>query len=142
MKRLYRSVRYKKIAGVCGGLGEYFDIDPTLIRLGLLFLCFITAVFPVLIAYITAILFVPIEPSKEPVKKFHRLYRSKKNKILGGICGGIAEFFEMDPTVVRLIFIFLLVITAVLPMLLTYLIGLIVIPEKSRSFEDIEIKKK
>ncbi len=33
MKRLYRSIRNRKIAGVCGGLGEYFDIDPTLMRL-------------------------------------------------------------------------------------------------------------
>ena len=33
-KRLYRSVTNRKICGVCGGLGEYFNIDPTLIRLG------------------------------------------------------------------------------------------------------------
>lgn len=33
-KRFYLSNREKKIAGVCGGLGEYFDIDPLLVRLG------------------------------------------------------------------------------------------------------------
>ena len=33
-KKLYRSSTDKKIAGVCGGLGEYFNIDPTLVRLG------------------------------------------------------------------------------------------------------------
>lgn len=32
MKKLYRSEKDKKIAGVCAGLGEYFDIDPTIIR--------------------------------------------------------------------------------------------------------------
>ncbi|MBS5144796.1 MAG: PspC domain-containing protein [Butyricicoccus pullicaecorum] len=32
-KRLYRSATDKKLCGVCGGLGEYFDLDPTLIRL-------------------------------------------------------------------------------------------------------------
>jgi phage shock protein C len=32
-KRLYRSLDNRKIAGVCGGLGEYFDIDPTMVRL-------------------------------------------------------------------------------------------------------------
>ena len=37
-KRLYRSVTNRKICGVCGGLGEYFNIDPTLIRLGGVFL--------------------------------------------------------------------------------------------------------
>lgn len=33
MKRLYRAVDSKKIAGVCAGLGEYFNIDPTIIRI-------------------------------------------------------------------------------------------------------------
>ena len=34
MKQLYKSSTNKKIAGVCGGIGEYFGIDPTLVRLG------------------------------------------------------------------------------------------------------------
>lgn len=33
-RRLYRSVKNRMLAGVCGGIGEYFHIDPTLIRLG------------------------------------------------------------------------------------------------------------
>jgi phage shock protein C len=33
MKKLYRKTASKKIAGVCAGLGEYFNIDPTLIRI-------------------------------------------------------------------------------------------------------------
>lgn len=44
-KKLYRSTKDKVLAGVCGGLGEYFDVDPTLVRLacGLLWLvvCFV-----------------------------------------------------------------------------------------------------
>jgi phage shock protein C len=32
MKKLYRSTTDRKIAGVCGGLGEYFDIDPVIVR--------------------------------------------------------------------------------------------------------------
>ena len=40
-KRLYRSTRNKMICGVCGGIAEYFNIDPTLVRLGVLayFIC-------------------------------------------------------------------------------------------------------
>ena len=34
MKQLYKSSTNKKIAGVCGGIGEYFGIDPTIVRLG------------------------------------------------------------------------------------------------------------
>ena len=39
-KKLYRSTKDKVLAGVCGGLGEYFDVDPTLVRLacGLLYM--------------------------------------------------------------------------------------------------------
>lgn len=33
VKKLYRSKENRKVAGVCGGIGEYFDIDPTLVRL-------------------------------------------------------------------------------------------------------------
>ena len=32
-KKLYRSIANKKLCGVCGGIGEYFDLDPTLIRI-------------------------------------------------------------------------------------------------------------
>jgi phage shock protein C len=39
-KRLYRSRTNRKIAGVCGGLGEYLEIDPTLIRLAFVILFF------------------------------------------------------------------------------------------------------
>lgn len=40
MKKLYRSNTDKKICGVCGGLGEYFNVDSTLIRLAAVFLAF------------------------------------------------------------------------------------------------------
>ena len=62
MKKLYLSETDKKIAGVCGGIGERFEIDPTLIRLGVIFLALISAVFPVLITYIIAALIIPKPP--------------------------------------------------------------------------------
>jgi len=37
------------------------------------------------------------------MKKMKRLYRSGKERILGGVCGGIAEYFEVDPSIVRLL---------------------------------------
>lgn len=60
MKRLYLS-EDKKIAGVCGGLGEYFDIDPSLVRLAWLVMTVITGVFPGVIAYIVAMVIIPKE---------------------------------------------------------------------------------
>jgi phage shock protein C len=65
MKRLYRSRRYRQIAGICGGLGEYFNVDPTLVRLIFVFLAIFTAFFPMLLIYIIAWLIIP---SEEEVK--------------------------------------------------------------------------
>ncbi len=39
MKKLYRSEKDKMILGVCGGIAEYFEIDPTLVRLGFVAVC-------------------------------------------------------------------------------------------------------
>ncbi|MBU0572279.1 PspC domain-containing protein [Patescibacteria group bacterium] len=58
-KKLYRSKDNKILAGIIGGLGEYFDIDPTVLRLGWLLVFVFTGIFPVLLAYIIAILIVP-----------------------------------------------------------------------------------
>jgi phage shock protein C len=38
MKQLYRSTTNKKLGGVCGGIGEYFNIDPTIVRVGFVLL--------------------------------------------------------------------------------------------------------
>jgi len=62
MKRLHLSKRDKKIFGVCGGIGETYDIDPTLIRLIVVFLCFATAIIPVAATYIIAWAIMPPDP--------------------------------------------------------------------------------
>ncbi|HCS72792.1 MAG TPA: PspC domain-containing protein [Clostridiales bacterium] len=58
-KRLYLSETDRKLSGVCGGIGEYFNLDSTLIRLAWVFLSLFTAGFPGLIAYIIAALIIP-----------------------------------------------------------------------------------
>lgn len=60
-KRLYRSRDERMISGVCGGIGRYFNVDPTLVRL--LFVVFALAGGPGLIAYIILAIVVPEEPS-------------------------------------------------------------------------------
>ena len=61
-KRLYRSRVDSKIAGVCGGLGEYFDIDPVWVRL--LFILFLLAGGSALIIYMLFWLIVPLAPAR------------------------------------------------------------------------------
>lgn len=62
MKRLYLSETDKKLAGVCGGLAEYLNVDSTVVRLITIVLAVITAGFPVLIAYLFAWLIMPRRP--------------------------------------------------------------------------------
>jgi phage shock protein PspC (stress-responsive transcriptional regulator) len=57
-----------------------------------------------------------------------RIYRSRKNRIIAGVCGGIAEYFNIDPVIVRIIFALLAIWGGV--GILAYIIGLIVIPEE------------
>lgn len=57
-----------------------------------------------------------------------KLYRSN-NKLVAGVCAGLAEYFDHDPTLWRLGFAFFLVLTGVMPGLLLYIVGWIVIPK-------------
>lgn len=60
----------------------------------------------------------------EPNLTYKKLYRSRKEKIIAGVCGGLAEHFGIDPTWIRLIFILLAILggTAVLVYLIMWLI--------------------
>jgi phage shock protein C len=62
MKRLYRSTTDKKIAGICGGLREYLDVDPTIIRLCAVIFGLATGVIPFLIGYIVGWFIIPERP--------------------------------------------------------------------------------
>ncbi len=58
-----------------------------------------------------------------------RLYRSE-DRLIGGVCSGIAEYFKMDPTMVRLGYVLLSVLSAAFPGLLVYVIMWLVVPPK------------
>lgn len=59
MKKLYRSNSNKVFAGILGGLGEYYEIDPVLLRLFAVAIIMMTGFFPGALAYIIAIFIVP-----------------------------------------------------------------------------------
>ena len=60
------------------------------------------------------------------------LYRSQTKKILGGVCGGLADYFDMDLNLMRLLFVAAALLTALLPMVIFYVIAWIIVPvEKS-----------
>lgn len=58
-----------------------------------------------------------------------KLYRSRKNRVLGGICGGIGEYFEVDPVLIRVLSIVGAFITSGI-LVFAYIVSWLIIPEK------------
>ena len=65
MKKLYRSRDNQRLAGICGGLSEIFDVDANLLRLGLVFLALFTWVVPLTLTYVAAWVLLPEGPDKD-----------------------------------------------------------------------------
>ena len=139
MKKLYRLQKKGKILGICAGLGDYFEIDPTILRLLLIYVMILTGFFPVFIAYLIASVVIPLAPKKYIESQYKKLYRIKKDAKLAGVLASFARYFKIDPTLVRIIFIVVMFITAIFPMIICYLIAWAIIPEKGHI--EIEINK-
>jgi phage shock protein C len=75
MKRIYRSRTQRVIGGICGGLGEYFDIDPVIIRV-IWFILLLGGVG--LIAYLIAWIVIPVEPEEGYVIEENKTGRERK----------------------------------------------------------------
>lgn len=56
-----------------------------------------------------------------------RLFKSRTNRVLCGVCGGLGEYFDIDPTIIRLLFVLLGCTTTGI---IVYIIAAIVIPER------------
>jgi phage shock protein PspC (stress-responsive transcriptional regulator) len=107
MKKLHRNTRDRKIAGVCAGLGEYFDLDPVLFRL-----LFVVSVFfggVGLLVYVLLWIMVPEQPGAEGAapRPTGRLHLSSTDRKIAGVCGGLGEWLEVDPVFVRVAFVVL-----------------------------------
>ena len=63
-RKLTRSRRHKMIAGVCGGLAEYFELDPTVVRVAYVLISIISVAFPGILAYII-LMFVMPQPDQQ-----------------------------------------------------------------------------
>ncbi len=71
-----------------------------------------------------------------------KLIRLEDQKMIGGVCSGLADYMELDVSLVRLLFVAVLIISALIPMTLFYIIAWIVIPAgiKVRVKEEIDVK--
>jgi phage shock protein PspC (stress-responsive transcriptional regulator) len=221
-RRLYRSQVNRMIAGVCGGLGEFMNVDPVIVRIAFILLTIFGGIGFLL--YLIGIIIIPKNPNqqavaeaknksdtsafwgwlliilgflflvpqftflpeinlwelpwvtiwgiifigfgvflvlKKPVQdqaagtdktpaqaapsetetetnqaqdqprqtQAKTLYRSRKERMVAGVCGGLAEYFSIDPTVVRLIFVLLTLFSKGFG-IVAYIILILAVPEE------------
>ena len=211
-KKLYRSQNNRMIGGVCGGIAEYFSIDPTVVRIIWVAISLLGG-FGILV-YLASLFIIPNNPEESPVEEgknlikdknlfwgsllivvglflilrqmglfytFHfwnipwqsvwaivlitiggvllynrlkddgetteenvsgkKLYRSRVQKMIAGVCGGLAEYFELDVSIVRVLSVIGTFITAGLGVIV-YIVMAIMIHEDPEQLEDKSIEVK
>ncbi len=99
-KRLYRDERDKLLAGVASGLANYLNVDPAIIRV----LFVLLAIFggSGILVYIVLWIVLPSTSLVTNIRK--RLYRNPDDKVIGGVCGGLGSYFDINPAIPRVIF--------------------------------------
>jgi phage shock protein PspC (stress-responsive transcriptional regulator) len=110
-KRLFRRSTSGRFGGVCAGLAEYMDADVTLVR----FLWILLSIVPGgivggFIAYILAWFIMPDATDPPPALQTKRLTRSVADRRVAGVCAGLAEYFDLDPTLVRVLWAILAIV--------------------------------
>lgn len=127
VRRLYRSVGDRLVAGVAAGLADYLKVDPVWMRILFVALAFFTGgVF--LLVYLAAWILIPENPATTTaVKPPSRLHRSSRDRMIAGVCGGLAETFKVDPALVRVAAVAATVFTGGAAFL-AYLVAWIVMP--------------
>jgi phage shock protein C len=58
-----------------------------------------------------------------------KLRRSNKERMIAGVCGGIAEYFDLDPSIVRIVYVLISVISVAFPGILFYILMWIIVPQ-------------
>lgn len=96
---LYRNADDKIVGGVCSGLANYFNMDPVLMRIIFVLLLFLG---PGFLLYLILWIVVPAKSLRTNITK--RLYRSSDSRVIAGVCGGMAAYFNIDVWIPRLIF--------------------------------------
>ena len=60
-----------------------------------------------------------------------RVFRDSFNGILGGVCSGLGEYFEIDPVLLRIVWTVIAVFTGFIPGIIVYIIALFIVPQRS-----------
>lgn len=132
-RRLFRRSESGRIGGVCAGFAEYMDADVTLVRLVAVLLAIVPGGFiGGVIAYLVVWIIMPDAPGQvvDPPNA-RRLTRSTGDRRLAGVCGGLAEYFNVDSTMVRVVVAILAVFAgAVVFGVLGYVVAWAIMPSR------------
>jgi len=131
-KRLYRRSAAGRVAGVCAGIAEYLDADVTLIRLFWVILSIVPGgLIGGILAYLAAWIIVPDLEGLPAPSSGRRLTRSAADRKLAGVCGGLAHYLDIDPTVVRVLWAVLTIVPGGIVLgVIAYLVGWFIIPSE------------
>ena len=99
-KKLYRDENDKMIGGVASGVAHYLNIDPAFIRI--LFAILLIVGGSGVLLYLICWIILPSKPLQPSVVK--RLYRSREERVVAGVCGGLGRYFNISTTTVRVVF--------------------------------------
>ena len=101
-KRLFRNINDKVIGGVASGISNYFKIDPLITRIIFITMAFFGGFG--LLAYIICWIGIPAGNDSESIIR-KRYYRDSDEKVLGGVAMGVANYFSIDVSLVRILFL-------------------------------------
>lgn len=141
-KRFYRDNKRRVLGGVASGLANYFGVDPIWIRL--LMLAFLFNIFFwglsgfIIITYIILWIAIPGSDNLDEDKTVKKLYRNSDDRVLGGVSGGIASYFGMDPVVIRVLFVISIFLGGA--GLIAYIILWIITPEARTITEKMQMQ--
>jgi phage shock protein PspC (stress-responsive transcriptional regulator) len=136
-KKLFRDEKRKILGGVCAGLGHYFSIDPVWPRV-LFALLVLGSYGGLFLAYIILWIVIPNSNDLPDDANIKKMYRDPEKKVLGGVASGVAAFFGVDVTVIRVLFIVFAFVGGL--GLLLYIILWIALPEAKSITEKMEMQ--
>ncbi len=161
--RLYRNLNDKFLGGVCSGVANYLNLDPSVVRLLFAIITFGGFGFGFLL-YI--VLWIVLPAQELDTFSGKRLYRNPEDRVIGGVAGGLAAYFNRSASTIRLIFAAPLILNIFFSLLhgifsvwrfsyspvdiafgsitstfiLVYIVLWIVLPEARSQFEKMEMR--
>ena len=142
-KKLYRDKRRRLLGGVAAGIAHYFAIDPLWIRLifiALLFDFFVTSLVSSLaiLAYIVLWIVTPASDNLEEDKKLKKMYRNPQGRVIGGVASGVATYFDIDVTIIRVLFVLSIFVGG--SGIIAYIVLWMILPEARTITDKVQMK--